>query len=307
MSISKKKKQSQFKKAFWPPWKILLKFHCLWSDRSYLEYMYRHKMNKKVVLANDNSDLSLYTEKVQWLKLYDRQPEHTDMVDKYNVRKFIAQTIGEEYLIPNYGVWDKFDDIPFDSLPDQFVLKCTHDSASRVLCKDKKNFNIEKARKHFNKCLSRNYFWRSRQWAYKNIKPRIIAEEFMKDKSSDDLMDYKIFCFDGEPKVIQVDFDRFTSHKVNFYSTEWEFLPVKIQKYANDPAAAIKKPDCLEQLLFLARKLSSGKIHMRVDLYVINEKIYFGELTFYPDGGFGSFDKPEWDIMFGNWLALPNS
>ena len=288
---------------FWPLWMIPLKFTFLWSDRSHLEYMYRKKMKKKIVLSRDNKNLLLYNEKIQWLKLYDRQPEYTDMSDKYNVRKYVSQTIGEEYLVPCYGVWDRFEDIAFDALPNQFVLKCTHDCGSILICNDKMNFNLKKAEKHFRKRLSRNAFWRSRQWAYKDIKPRIIAEKFLLDESGVELKDYKIFCFGGDPKIIQVDSDRYTSHKRDFYSVEWKLLPITTG-FPSIPGG-IEKPSCLELMLELAKKLSAGKIHVRVDLYVINGNIYFGELTFYHGSGFRKFDQPEWDRAFGDWMTLP--
>jgi hypothetical protein len=260
-------------------------------------------MKRKISLNRDNKDLVLYTEKIQWLKLYDRQPEYTDMADKYNVRNYITQTIGDEYLIPCYGVWDKFEDIPFETLPNQFVLKCTHDCGSILFCKDKTNFDITSAKKHFKKRLSRNFYWRSRQWVYKNIKPRIIAEKYMVDESGTELRDYKIFCFNGEPKIIEVHIDRFSERKSNFYSPQWDVIP--LSSYTNAPLDAIQKPGSLELMLELTRKLAFSKIHVRVDLYVINEKIYFGELTFYPVSGFKNFTPPEWDRIFGDWMTLP--
>jgi len=299
-----KRIKAKLHKEIWPLWKIPLQFHSLWSDRSYLEYLYRHKMKKKISLNRDNKDLLLYTEKIQWLKLYDRQPEYTDMADKYNVRKYVAQTIGEEYLIPCYGVWDKFEDIPFDALPDQFVLKCTHDCGSVMFCKDKTSFNIDKARKHFNKFLSRNYYWRSRQWTYKNIKPRIIAEKLIIDKPGVDLPDYKIYCFDGEPKIIGVDLNRFSDRKRNVFNTNWESLPLSIN-FPSLTELIVPKPKHFELLLELAKKLSAGKIFVRIDMYVVNDNFYFGELTFYPLSGYQKLAPPEWNRTFGDWMTLP--
>ena len=246
----------------------------------------------------------MFNEKLQWLKLHDRQPHYSDLVDKYEVRKYIAKTIGEEYLIPLLGVWDSFDEIPFDSLPNEFVLKCTHDSGGIMICHDKKYFDLSMARNFFDKRLSKNYFWNFREYAYKYIRPRIIAEKLMVDESGVELKDYKMFCFNGEPKIIQVDFGRFTEHKRNFYDLSWGYQNFALL-YPTDPNVTITEPDCLVLMLELARKLSAGKMHMRVDFYVIEGKTYFGELTFYHEAGYGKFDPPEWNKTFGDWLILP--
>jgi hypothetical protein len=226
------------------------------------------------------------------------------MADKYEVRKYIAEKIGEEYLIPLLGVWNTFEDIDFNSLPDQFVLKCTHDSGGVVICKDKNAFDLKAARKKIVIHLKRNFYWYGREWAYKNIKPRIIAEKFMVDESGTELKDYKILCFNGEPRLIQVDFDRFVKHKRNLYSTEWQYQLVELG-YPTYPQIRIKKPESLELMLQLAKKLSFGIPHLRVDLYSIKQKIYFGELTFYHGSGFEKFTPSEWDKTLGDWLELP--
>ena len=304
MTIRQKIK-ARFFNEYWPIWKLPLKFHCFWSDRSYLEYLYYHKFNKRIILSRDNRELKLYTEKIQWLKLYDRHPEYTDMVDKYNVCKYVARTIGEEYLIPIFGVWDKFNDIPFDTLPSQLVLKCTHDSGSIIVCNEKNDINLKKLDKYFTKRLSRNYYWSSRQWAYKNIMPRIIAQKFMVDDSGSGLKDYKIFCFNGEPKLVQVDIDRYgADHRMNFYSTNWDFIPL-MHFRPNAPLININKPICLELMLDLAGKLSANKIHVRVDFFITKGKLYFGELTFYNYSGLVPFYPEEWDRTLGDWISLP--
>ncbi|MDR0304647.1 MAG: hypothetical protein LBH98_07790 [Chitinispirillales bacterium] len=274
----------------------------VFPDDIYLILKYYSKTGRKLNLKNP----VLFDEKLQWLKLYDRQLEYTNLADKYEVRKFVAQTIGEEYLIPNYGVWDNFDEIPFDTLPDKFVLKCTHDSGSVVICKNKSSFDMYKTGSYFKKRLSQNFYWHRREWVYKNIKPRIIAEKLMVDESQTELKDYKIYCFDGEPKIIEVIFNRFTQNpKENFYSPQWEYQPLATGDYETDPNTVIQKPKRLEQMLDLARKLSAGKIHLRVDFYVINDKIYFGELTFYNAAGNTGFNPPQWDKIFGDWMVLP--
>jgi hypothetical protein len=274
----------------------------LLSDRSYLRYKYCRMTGQKLNLKKP----VLYNEKLQWLKLYDRQADYIDLADKYEVRKYVAKTIGEEYLIPLYGVWDSFDDIPFDTLPEQFVLKCTHDSGSIKICRDKQSFDIDNARKYFKKRLSRNYYWVSREWIYKKIKPRIIAEKFMIANIGNGINDYKIFCFNGKPKIIEVDLDRFEDHKRNFYSPEWKFQPL-VNECPNAPLylESMQKPVNLELMLHLSEKLSASKTHVRVDLYNINDKLYFGELTFCDGGGFNDYEPPEWNKTFGDWLILP--
>lgn len=211
---------------------------------------------------------------------------------------------GEEYIIPTLGVWEHFDDIDFDKLPDKFVLKCTHDSGGLVICRDKSKFDKEAARKKLEKCLKRNYFLYGREWPYKNVPPRIIAEKYMVDESGVELKDYKIFCFHGVPKIIEVDFNRFVGHKRNLYTTSWELIDLEIC-YPSDENFKIAKPEHLEKLLQLATVLSQDIPHIRTDFYVINGKIYFGELTFCHGSGFEKFIPEEWDKIFGDWLKLP--
>jgi len=268
--------------------------------RIFLKLCYYHKTGQKLDLRKP----VLFNEKLQWLKLYDRQPDYSNLVDKYEVRKYVAQTIGKKYSIPLLGMWNTVDEIPFDMLPDQFVLKCTHDSGGLVFCKNKHSFDTVSTCDFLKKRLTKNWYWAGREWAYKKIKPRIIAEKLMVDESGIELKDYKIFCFNSEPRIIQVDFERFTEHKRNFYSPQWEFQPFAL-KYPNRPNIVIPKPQSLDLMLELAKKLSAGKIFTRVDMYVIKNEIYFGELTFYPEGGYGSFVPSEWNRVFGDWITLP--
>ena len=268
-------------------------------DKLYLKIKYRLAMKKKLNLKTPQT----FNEKIQWLKLYDRNPEYTKMVDKYEVRKYIAETIGEEYLIPLLGVWDKFDDIDFAKLPEQFVLKCTHDSGGLVVCKDKSQFDINEARKKINKCLKRNYFWQSREWPYKNVKPRIIAEQYMVDESGTELKDYKLFCFDGQPKALFIATDRqIDDTKFDFYDMEFNHLP-----FTNGHPNAIKdikRPQGLDDMAELARKLSSGMRQVRIDFYDINGKVYFGEITFSHWSGMVPFEPEEWDYKWGKMIKL---
>lgn len=270
-------------------------------DDVYLKLRYRALLGRKLDLSNPKT----FNEKLQWLKLYDRKPEYTMMVDKYRVREYIAKTIGEEYLIPLLGVWEDPDEIDFDVLPDQFVLKCNHDSGSVILCKDKSTFDIEAARVKLKKHMKKNLFWWGREWPYKEVPRRIIAEKYMVDESGTELKDYKIFCFNGKAKIIEVDFDRFVAHKRNLYSTRWESLNFEIQ-YPRDISYVIPRPETLNEILLLAEKLSHEIPHLRVDFYLIENKIYFGELTFYHEAGFGKFNPEEWDYKLGGWIELPD-
>ena len=281
--------------------KNILRFlYRLLPDSIFIRLQYHHKTGKKLNLKSP----VLFNEKIQWLKLYNRNFEYSNLIDKYEVRNYVMRTIGEDYLIQNYGVWKNFKDIPFDSLPNQFILKSTHDSGGEIFCNDKQTFDIKKAEAFYKKRFTKNWYWHSREWAYKNIIPRIIAEKLMVDESGTELKDYKIFCFNGEPKIIQVDFNKMISRKRNFYSTEWEYQPFSL-KYPTSPNDLIQKPQSLSMMLDLAKKLSNGIPHVRVDLYSIKDKIYFGEMTFYNYAGYELFDPPEWDNIFGNWLTLP--
>jgi len=270
-------------------------------DALFLKIEYWLKTGKKLNLKNP----VLFNEKIQWLKLNDRRPEYPSLADKYEVRDYVAKTIGEKYLIPLYGVWDTFDEIPFDKLPDQFVLKCTHDSGSVVICKDKQSLDMAKTRKHFKRRLARNWYWRSRQWVYKDIKPRIIAEKLLVEENNAKLNDYKIFCFNGEPKINCVKFYGSDGCKVNFYSPKWEYQPFTVMACQTDPNAPLEKSESLNLMVDLARKLSAQKTHVRVDFYYINKAVYFGELTFYHAEGLLGFDPPEWNKTFGDWMKLP--
>jgi len=275
-------------------------FSVIISDNVFLKLQYRLTTSMRLRLVNP----VYFNEKIQWLKLHDRKPDYTQLADKYNVRKYISETIGEKYLFPLLGVFDSFEDISFDKLPNQFVIKCTHDSGSIVICQDKDKFNIDMANRIINKSLKHNYYYHGREWVYKNIIPRIIIEKYMIDESATELKDYKIFCFNGHPKIIQVDFNRFTNHKRNFYSLDWEFLSLEL-RYPAHREIIIEKPVNLSLMLQLAGKLSQGFPFLRVDFYSINQNIYFGELTFYPENGMGKFNTCEWDLLLGSWIELP--
>lgn len=269
-------------------------------DKLWIQIKFLCRMGKFPNLRNPET----FNEKIQWLKLHNRKPEFATMVDKYEVKKIIAERMGEEYLIPTLGVWEHFEDIDFEKLPEQFVLKCTHDSGGLVICKDKSKLDIKRAEEKIKRCLKSNYYWHGREWPYKSVKPRIIAEQYMVDESGVELKDYKIFNFNGEPKLIQVDFNRFVKHTKNIYDTEWNYMDVAIN-YPTDSNVSIKKPECLEEMLNMARELSKGLPFLRTDFYVINGKIYFGELTFSPGSGFMKVTPESFDLEMGSWIPVP--
>ena len=280
--------------------KICVCFGKYISDKTYLKLLYETRIGKKLNLKNPIT----FDEKLQWLKLYDRKDEYTVWADKYEVRNYVAEKLGEQYLIPLLGVWNSADELKLDDLPEQFVLKCTHDSASVCICTDKKNFDWNAAMDKLQKSLNQNYYWHSREWPYKNITPRIIAEAYMTDESGTELKDYKIYTFGGEPYLIQVDFDRFHNHRRNLYTTEWEYIDETIE-YSKDPNVKIAKPEHLEEMLECSRKLAVGTISLRTDFYSINGKIYFGEITFYQEAGFAHFEHEEFAKKLGDQIKLP--
>ncbi len=257
---------------------------------------------------NTGRDLNLeaprtFNEKLQWIKLYDHNPLYTKLVDKYKVREFVAETIGEEYLNDLLGVYESYDDIDFNELPDQFVLKCTHDCGSIIICKDKAQFDKEKAKHVLTKALKNNYFWVGREWPYKNVHPRIICERFLKDKSSEELTDYKFYCFNGTPKMLLIITERGKSTKGNYYDMDFKPLPFT-QEYPRSHKI-INKPKNFELMKDLASKLADGIPEVRVDFYEVNGKVIFGEMTFFDSGGMAGFDPPEWDSIIGSWFTLP--
>lgn len=270
------------------------------EDKTYCSLIYRLRTGKKM----DWDTPKTYNQKLQWIKLYDHRPEYTVMVDKCAAKQWVAKRIGEQYIIPTLGVWQHFDEIDFDTLPDQFVLKCTHDSGGLVIVKDKKTLDKKAAKRKLEKCLRKNYYYFNREWAYKGVPPRIIAEKYMVDETGTDLKDYKVFTFDGQPKLIQVDFDRFTNHRRNLYTPQWQYIDAEID-YPADPKVKIAPPQKLDEMLKLAHKLSVGYPHIRVDFYSIREHIYFGELTLYHGGGLETFRPEEFGKTLGDWLILP--
>lgn len=276
------------------------KFSCILDDVEYICRQYKYRMGYSLNLDNPQT----FNEKIQWLKLYDRNPDYVQMVDKYEVKKYVADRIGEKYIIPTLGIYDTFDEIEFDKFPQQFVLKCTHDSGSIVICRNKDIFNRNAAKDILENALKRNFYWAYREWPYKNVKPRIIAEKYMTDESNYELKDYKFFNFNGKSKIIQVDYDRFIQHKRNVYTTDWKYIDAVI-KYPTDPEREIACPQELEKMIEISEALSKGIPHVRTDLYCINNKIYFGELTFHHGAGYEKFIPKDFELELGNCLKLP--
>lgn len=271
------------------------------DDARYLKFIYKYYMGEKL----DLEDPKTFNEKLQWLKLYDRNPQYTIMVDKYAAKEYVANRIGAKYVIPTLGVWNHFDDIDFDTLPDQFVLKCTHDSGGLVVCKDKRTLDKKTAKNKIEKCLKRNYYWSRREWPYKDVQPRVIAEKYLTDDEGKELNDYKLMCFNGKVKANFVCSNRFSGSGLNvtFYDTHWERMPFE----RHYPAALtdIAKPESYDEMVVLAEKLSQGIPFLRVDFYEIQGKPYLGELTFFPGSGFEEFTPEKWDRILGDWIKLP--
>lgn len=272
------------------------------SDEQYLRIAYKIKMGKPLELENPQT----FNEKIQWLKLHDRNPIYTQWVDKYEAKKLAAKAIGEEYIIPTLGVWNHFDEIDFSKLPDQFVLKCTHDSGGLVICKDKSKLDMAAAKRKIESCLKHNFFWGQREWPYKDVKPRIIAEAYMEDDITHELRDYKFFTFDGEVKALFIATERGSKEetKFDFFDSDGKLLPFTNGHPHAQPTPAL--PVCFEEMKKLAAGLGKGIPHVRVDFYEVNGKVYFGEMTFAHWSGMVPFVPEEWDYTFGSWIKLPN-
>ncbi len=275
--------------------------HFISDDILYIKLDYFFNMHKKLNLDNPQS----FNEKLQWLKIHNKKEYFTQLVDKATVKDFIKDIIGEEYIIPTYGVWNNFEDIPFENLPDKFILKCTHDSGGIVICKNKNKFNKEEAKIKINHCLQKNYYLEHREYPYKNVIPKIIAEKLLESSDVDGLKDYKFMCFHGVCKMIFVCSNRSKENvNVDFFDTKWNHLPFS-RHYKNSPYH-IEKPKNLENMISIVEKIAN-KIEtpfVRIDLYEILNKIYFGEVTFFPGAGLEEFEPEEWDYKIGSWINL---
>ncbi len=274
------------------------------NDALFIEKKYELVLGKKINLTSPLT----FNEKLQWLKLYDHNPKYTVMADKVAVKDYVSKCIGEQYVIPTLGVWDSVEKINFDSLPLKFAIKCNHNSGCGMcICKDKSRLDIVKVRRELTKGLKQDYYLMHREWPYKDIPRKILAEQYLENCEVGGLIDYKIHCFNGVPKFILVCKDRFspTGLTEDFFTTEWEHMAVKRPNIPN-ATMPILKPAKLDEMLFLAEKLSKDIPFLRVDFYYVDGKIYFSELTFFPASGFAAFEPEEWDKKFGDWLVLPD-
>lgn len=269
-------------------------------DKWYLSLKFRSRMGYWMNWKHPET----FNEKLQWYKIHNRNPLYTILVDKYEVRAYIADKIGKEYLIPLLGVWNSFDEIDFNQLPNQFVLKCSHDSGSVFICKDKKKFDTIEVKQKINQSLSHNFFYNSREWPYKNIKPKIVAEKYMEDENGE-LRDYKFFCFNGVPKLFLLYKGRYKKKcmTIDFFDEDGKWLNITHPEYGR----SLKKPQlpqCFNKLKSLAQTLSKSIPFVRTDFYVIKNKIFFGEMTFFPTAGFASYKPNEMDKQMGDWLRI---
>lgn len=284
--------------------KFVLRYRNSFSDKAYLRLMFWVRMGKRLNLKNPQT----FSEKLQWLKLYDRRPEYTIMVDKVKAKEYVASKLGEEYIIPTLGVWENPDEINFDALPDRFVLKCNHNSGlGMYICRDKSKMDVEKVKEGLRKGLAQDYFIGNREWPYKNVPRRILAEQYIDpEPGMFDLPDYKFFCFDGEVKALFVATDRQNPNedvKFDFFDADFNHLPFR-QGHEN-AAIMPKKPRNFEMMKKVAAQLSKGIPHVRIDFYEVGDRVLFGELTFFHFSGFMPFRPEKWDKWFGDFLKLP--
>lgn len=272
-------------------------------DKMYLQLFYFATTRKFIDFKNPKG----FNEKLQWLKVNDRRPEYSQLVDKLAVRDHISKILGEEYLFPLLGKWESFDDIDFDALPEQFVMKCNHDSGSTKVIKNKSSLTAEEInemKEFYSKRLKQDFYYAGREYPYKGIKPYIIAEQLMIDETAPEksIEDYKFFCFNGEPKVMFIATDRATDCKFDFFDMNFNHLDlVNIHPNADKP---IPKPEKFDEMKELAAKLSQGMRHVRIDLYELNGKIYFGEYTFFHGGGFQLCHPEKWERQLGDWIDI---
>lgn len=270
------------------------------SDEKYIKKKFKLSLGYELNL----DDPQTFNEKLQWLKLHDRKPEYTIMVDKYLAKKYVADKIGEQYIIPTLGVWDSPDEIDFDKLPNQFVLKCNHNSGlGMCICRNKSELDIKKVKSELRKGLRQNYYLCNREWPYKNVPRKIIAEKYMESNDGMCLTDYKFFCFDGVPKIMYISKDNSNAPRTDFFDMEFKHLNLHMK----DPNANIcpAKPTKFDEMKRFSEILSLGVPLLRVDFYIINNMVYVGELTFFHNGGFSNINPPEWDYKLGQMLELP--
>lgn len=273
------------------------------SDSLYLKISYFLFMGKRLNLVRPIT----LNEKLQWLKLYDKKKYYHKLVDKYEAKKYVEKIIGKEYIIPTLAVWKDIEDVNFDSLPNKFVLKCTHDSGSCIICKNKNEIKLDKVKRFFYEKIKYNYFWLGREWAYKNINPRIIAEEYIDDNENGELVDYKFYCFNGLVDCVLVCLNRSSGKpKFYFFDKQWNLKRYNKLGKSAPKGFSLPKPKNIDSMFKLAEMLakSVNVPFIRVDLYNIQGKVFFGELTFYPDSGMDRNRLYETDVYFGELVDL---
>lgn len=278
----------------------ILFFAGLVPDKLYVKMIFRGKLGYKLNLKNPQT----FNEKLNWFKIYNRQPLYTSLADKYAVKKYVADKIGEQYVVKNLGVWNSFDEIDFSSLPNQFVLKCTHDSSGALVCRDKSTFDMKAAKERVDFVMKMNYFYACREWPYKNIPHRIIADEFLDDGSGYELNDFKFWCFNGKPTYMYCTVKAKDVYE-NFY--DMDFNPVNIDHGFRRRDPEFEKPVAFELMKELAAKLSEGIPFVRIDFFYVNGKVYFGEFTFFDWAGLQPFNPYEQDLKLGKLIELPES
>lgn len=300
ISIIKRKIKTVIKKPSVIPKKVLYFISPVLSDSPYLKMLFRISNGYKLNLSNPRT----YNEKLQWLKINYRKPEMTQMVDKFAAKNFARKIIGDEYIVETYGVWNTFEEIDFDKLPEQFVLKTTHDQGGVVVVINKDGFDKKAAKEKLTKHLKVKHYFLTREWPYKDVKPRIMAEALLTDNKLGGLYDYKFYCFHGEPKAM------YFSHKsesgiyyLDFFDMNFNKLDIRRPGFSQSNIE-FSIPDGWELMKSLARDLSSGFPHIRVDFYSVNGKVYLGELTFFQGGGMMPFYPINWDYTFGSWIDL---
>nr|WP_299037599.1 ATP-grasp fold amidoligase family protein [uncultured Psychrobacter sp.] len=282
------------------PIKILYNISPLLNDEDYLKLLFPLKTNYKLNLKNPTT----FNEKLQWLKINYRQPIMTHMVDKYNSKEHAKKIIGEEFVIKSYGVWERFEDIDFDKLPNKFVLKTTHDQGGVIIVNDKNTFDIKAAKLKINEHLKTRHYYLTREWPYKNVAPRVIAEVLLTNSKSSDLLDYKFYCFHGEPKLMYISHSKQNTVKyLDFFDMQFNRLDIKRPGFSQSNID-FDIPDNWELMKDLARKLSKDLPHLRVDFYNVEGKVYLGELTFFQGGGMMPFKPARWDDILGNWIDI---
>ncbi len=292
-----------WKDPYYIPYLLMKSFARHISDEHFVRWKYRLKIHKPLRLDNPET----FNEKLQWLKLNRQHPEYSQLVDKYEVKKIVRDLIGEQYIIPTLALYNSVDEIDFAKLPQRFVLKCTHNSGGNVICKDKEKLDMAKARKKLKRGLRNNPFWVNREYPYKNVRPRIIAEKYMEQEGEESLIDYKVLTFNGKAKLIVVHLDRYTDHHTQaFYDVEWNKTTISQNKCTKMSDDVMPRPEALDEMIRLSELITKDMIECRVDWYLIDGHLFFGELTFFDGSGLIVFDDPNDDMMLGDWIHIPH-